>query len=263
LRLSNYIYLTIFVLVSGFSARSQTVARAKHSNFHADNLGNVYTVNNEELCKFLPGGKLHTRYSNLKLGNITTVDVSNPLKILVYYRDFQQIIFLDNQLSVNSNVVSLERLGLEQALLVCSSANNSFWIYNQQNNELLRFDESGKRIASTGNLKQVLQAGISPAYMLEHNGFLFLSSPGSGIYVFDMFGAFSKLIALPEVSYFQPKENLVYYQKGTELCSYNHRIFEEACRQVRGTGIPVTLKFQNDQIYLGNGDSVVVHPIKK
>src|SRR6476659_8841896 len=78
------------------------VIKGKYDYFKADNLNNVYMIKDDELIKYLPDGRFFRRYSNLKLGTITSVDVTNPLKILVYYRDFQQIIFLDNQLSVNS-----------------------------------------------------------------------------------------------------------------------------------------------------------------
>src|SRR5438552_190098 len=76
------------------------VIKSRYDYFTADNLGNFYTVREDELIKYLPNGKMFARYSNLKLGSISAIDVTNPLKILLYYRDFQQIIFLDNQLSV-------------------------------------------------------------------------------------------------------------------------------------------------------------------
>jgi len=74
------------------------------------------------------------RYSNKRFGTITSIDCTNPLKMLVYYKDFQQLVFLDNQLTQNSEAISLEDLGYEQTDLICTSMNNSFWLYNKQNN---------------------------------------------------------------------------------------------------------------------------------
>jgi hypothetical protein len=239
----------------------EPVIKAGYDFFETDHLGNIYTVKKEELCKYLPDGKMHTRYSNMKLGSITSIDVSNPLKILLYYRDFQQIVFLDNQLSVNSDPVSLERLGYEQAGLVCISVNNSFWIYDRQNNELLRFDEKGRKVASTGNLSQVLQTRLAPDFMLEHNNYLFLNSPGHGIYVFDMFGAFSKIIPLKGLAHFQPKENVVYYMKDSALCSYNHRLFGEICRNIPVAVGTRSVRHNNSLIYIGYKDSILVKPL--
>jgi hypothetical protein len=234
------------------------VIKTKFDFFAADNIGNIYTVREDELVKYLPTGKFFSRYSNLKLGAITTVDVTNPLKLVVYYRDFQQIIFLDNQLSVNSDVVSLEKLGLEQTDLVCASANNSFWVYNKQNNELIRFNENSKKIASTGNLKQILQTELSPNFMLEHNGYLYLNSPETGIYVFDIFGAFSKIISLKNLNQFQINENIIYYQKEHSFCSYDHRLFDEACKALPGQEKTSGVKYSNNKLYVGYRDSLII-----
>lgn len=236
----------------------RSVLRVKSNFFTTDNLANIYLVKEDELIKYLPSGKIFGRYSNLKLGSISTVDATNPLKILVYYKDFQQIVFLDNQLSQNSDVVPLERLGFEQTSLVCASTNNSFWIYSKHNNELLRFNENSKKIAATGNLKQILQTNINPNVMKEYNGYLYLNSPETGIYVFDMFGTFSKIISIKNLQQFQVNENIVYYQKDSVFCSYNFTLFDEACKTIPNIGKAYNVYFANKKLYSGYKDSIVV-----
>ncbi|MBL7918903.1 MAG: hypothetical protein JNJ40_01235 [Bacteroidia bacterium] len=232
--------------------------KTKLNYFSTDNIGNIYTVKEDELLKYLASGKLFARYSNLKLGNITTIDATNPLKLLLYYRDFQQIVFLDNQLTANSEPISLEALGYEQTDLVCAGANNSFWIYNKQNNELVRFNEASKKTASTGNLKQILQVDLKPNYMKEHNGYLFLNSPETGIYVFDIFGTFSKIISLKNLKQFEVNEDIIYYQKDSLYCSYNYKLFEEACKSLPNVLNTIDVKYANNKIYLGFKDSLLV-----
>ncbi|MBA2610325.1 MAG: hypothetical protein H0U95_00035 [Bacteroidetes bacterium] len=235
------------------------VIKTKLDYFTTDNIGNIYTVKEDELIKYLASGKMFARYSNLKLGRIATVDATNPLKLLLYYRDFQQIVFLDNQLTTNSEPISLESLGYEQTDLVCAGANNSFWIYNKQNNELIRFNEVSKKIASTGNLKQILQADLKPNFMKEHNGYLFLNSPETGIYVFDIFGTFSKIISLKNLKQFEVNEDIIYYQKDSIYCSYNYKLFEEACKGLKGYKNASEAKYSNSRIYVGYKDSLVVY----
>lgn len=238
------------------------VVKAKQTFFTGDNFGNSYIVNDDELMKYLNSGKFFARYSNLKLGTITSVDATNPLKLLLYYRDFQQIVFLDNQLSKNSEAVSLEQLGYEQTHLVCAGANNSFWIYNRQNNELIRFDENLKKVAATGNLKQILQSNLSPDFMLEHNGNLFLNCPETGILVFDIFGAFSKTLSLKGLKQFQVNENIIYYQKDSVFCSYNFKIFEEACKKIPGAKSEFVAKYFNNKLYTGYKDSLIIQAFR-
>ena len=264
---SNIYKLGIFSLILfWFSFIKQNdpkhqVIKTKLNYFTTDNLGNIYTVKDDELIKYLPNQKLFARYSNLKLGSISYVDATNPLKLVLYYRDFQQIVFLDNQLTTNSDPISLETLGYEQTDLVCAGANNSFWIYDKQNNDLIRFNENSKKISSTGNLKQILQTELKPNFMREHNGYLFLNSPEAGIYVFDIFGTFSKLISLKKIKQFDVNEAIIYYQKDSVYCSYNYQLFEEACKNLTNYSKIIDVKYNNTKLYLGYKDSVVIQKI--
>jgi hypothetical protein len=252
----KYFCIISFFICFGFINRDKTIIKSKLDYFTTDNLGNIYTIKDEELIKYLSSGKFFGRYSNLQLGSISSVDATNPLKILLYYRDFQQIVFLDNQLSKNSDIVSLQDLGYEQTDLVCASNNNSFWIYNKQNNELIRFNENSKKIAATGNLKQVLSANLNPNFLTEHNGYLYLNCPETGIYVFDIFGTFSKIISLKNLKNFQVDDEIIYFKKDSNLCSYNYKLFEEVCKKIQNN--PIQIVFRKQKIYYGFKDSVVV-----
>jgi len=257
-----FVIISFISICSSFQFDDQEplVLKSKQNFFTGDNFGNAYIVNEDELLKYLGSGKFFARYSNLKLGGITFVDATNPLKLLLYYRDFQQIVFLDNQLSNNSEAVSLEQLGYEQTELVCAGANNSFWLYNKQNNELIRFDENLRKVAATGNLKQILQTNLSPNFMLEHNGYLFLNCPETGILVFDIFGAFSKTIALKSLKHFQVNENIIYYPRDSLFCSYNFKLFEEACKIMSRGGSAINAKYFNKKLYSGYKDSLIIRP---
>lgn len=104
----------------------------KKNHVEVDAFGNIYLINDNEIVKYNSLGVLQKKFSTKRYGKIDFVDAMNPLKILVYYKDFQQILFLDNQLTASSNMISLESLGHEQSSLVCSSSNNSFWIYDNK-----------------------------------------------------------------------------------------------------------------------------------
>jgi len=254
------------LFVCAFKSTTQTVdkpivIKSSFNDFNIDNIGNIYLSQEAELKKYLPNGKLFARYSNLQLGEISSVDATNPLKILLYYRNLQQIVFLDNQLSNNSENVSLVNLGFEQTDLVCSSANNSFWIFNKQNNELLRFNENSKRIANTGNLKQVLQVDLSPNFMIEYNGNLFLNCPETGIYVFDVFGGYVKVISLKNLNDFKPNDNILYFQKDSLLCSYNFKLFEESCKNIPNYVLGNSIKYSNTKLYQAYKDSLLITAI--
>ena len=60
-----------------------------------DQFGNIYIVNNNTMVKYSNDFTNKTNYTNNFLGKISLIDVNDPLRVLIFYRDFNQIIFLD------------------------------------------------------------------------------------------------------------------------------------------------------------------------
>lgn len=260
MKLKNSIFILFATLCLCFTLQSDKKLFIIKQSFHyftTDNFNNTYLVNGEEISKYNNSGKLFLRFSSKRYGNITTVDATNALKILLYYKDFQQLIFLDSQLSQNGEPISLENLGYEQTDLVCSSFNNSFWIYNKQNNELLRFNENSEVIAKTGNLKQILETEIKPGFMIEHNSYLYLNCPDNGIYVFDMYGTFNKIISIKNLKGFQVSNGIIYYFNNKDFCSYDAKTFNEKCISYNDSLLK-NVRIEKDRLYLQYSDSVKV-----
>lgn len=260
MKIKNYIVVFVSCICLGFTLQSDKklfIIKQSFNFFTTDNLNNTYLINGEEISKYNNSGKLFLKFSSKRYGNITTVDATNALKVLLYYKDFQQLIFLDSQLSQNGEPISLENLGYEQTDLACSSFNNSFWIYNKQNNELLRFNENSEVIAKTGNLKQILETEIKPSFMIEHNSYLYLNCPDNGIYVFDMYGTFNKIISIKNLSGFQVSNGIIYYFKNKDFCSYDAKTFNEKCISYNDSLLK-NVRIEKDRLYLQYSDSIKV-----
>ena len=105
------------------------VIKSKIDLFTSDNLGNIYLVKGDELKKYNSKGELLKVFSNKKLGAISSIDASNPLRVLLFYKDQSQLVILDSQLSPNGNPIDLLGMNLEQSDVVCSSFNNGIWLF--------------------------------------------------------------------------------------------------------------------------------------
>ncbi len=90
-------------------------------------------------------------YNNTRLGDITTVDLSNPLKIILFYRDFNVMVILDNRLneltdSINFSIESFTK----NVAFVSVSSNNNIWLYSLDDNILSLWNyETKKTIFNT------------------------------------------------------------------------------------------------------------------
>lgn len=181
-----------------------------------DNLSNVYLVTNDQFTKY--NGKLiHSKeFSNKNFGAITSADVNNPLRILLFYRDFGRIVFLDNTLSQNGDPLALEKLGFPMATLAASSFDNGIWIYDQPSFELVRFNNSLEISNRTGNLSQILGIELQPNFILEKDNRIFLNNPTTGILIFDVFGTFIKTIPVYNLTSFQvADDDIIYFSEGS------------------------------------------------
>ncbi|MES2516093.1 MAG: hypothetical protein V4580_18205 [Bacteroidota bacterium] len=227
------------------------------SRLEIDGFGNIYVITDHEIVKYSATGNVQKKFSTKRYGRIDFVDAMNPLKVLVYYKDFQQLIFLDSQMTESSNMISLETLGYEQASLVCSSSNNSFWIFDKQNNELLRFDAELKPLVKTGNLKRILDIDIKPNFMQEHNNYVYVNCPNEGILVFDIYGTFYKTIPLKNLREFNVVNGDVFYFENNTLKQYQSQTFNTIEKQFGDTLIK-TVYWQNEHFYNVYQDSLVV-----
>jgi hypothetical protein len=103
-----------------------------------DNFDNLYTLKNNVITK--NGAYKNYEYINIQLGDVHHVDITNPLKIVVFYKDQNSVIMLDNTLSeilvVNFNQTAVFR----KVVHVSAAFDNSIWIYNELNQQLERYN---------------------------------------------------------------------------------------------------------------------------
>jgi hypothetical protein len=224
------LFILLFISSVSFSQSNYTLIttiEGKSDYFTSDNQGNVYIVKANELFKYDKKGMLLYKYSNKNLGDISFVDASNMLRILVFYKDFLQVVFLDNTLSANGETVSFDKIGFQQAQLVCSSHNNCLWIYDQQNFSLIRLDRNLEQIQQTNNLNTLLIDTLQPNGILEYDNRVYLNNPQTGILLFDIYGTYYKTIPLKNANQFQPIADWLYFREGKKVKAYNIKTTEE------------------------------------
>ncbi len=222
-----------------------TTINAESDFITSDNQSNIYAVKANELTKYDKTGKLLYKYSNKNFGNMDFVDASNMLRILVFYKNFSQVVFLDNTLSLIGESVSLDNIGFQQAKLVCSSHNNGMWIFNPFKMELVRIDQSLEQTQQTGNLSLLLNIDLQPNYLLEYNNKVYMNNPSTGILIFDIYGTYYKTIPIKNIQHFQPIDDQVYYISDNKVKAYNTKTTDEVQFEIPA------VEFQSFQLEMG------------
>lgn len=218
--------LSVLVLLIGSVSFAQELKpKAKVTTnaelLRVDNFGKLYLVSQNEISLLDPTGKFIVRNSNKLYGEISDLDASNGLELLLFFKDLSQIIFLDNQLAEKGKELALEEIGFDQVTLACTSHGLGVWLFDQTRFELTRVDQNGKFTTKSGNLMQVLGFAPQPNFMRENNNWVYLNDPKRGILVFDNFGAYYKTIPIFGVDYFQIKENRIFHSKDQYYISFD------------------------------------------
>ena len=221
--------IVILMVIMGYSLYAQVKMLPFNGNIlTTDQFGFYYEVKNTEINKYAINGKLNCSYSNNILGVIASVDVSNPQKIVVYFKDFTKVLILDNTLSPTSEIMDLTRLELDETSLVCRSYNNGIWYYDPIRFELIRKDKELETTNSSGNLANALMINIQANYLVEYNNRLYLNDPKNGLLVFDNFGTYLKTIPLYGLYSFQVKDKfLIYANAESHIELYNFFTLEK------------------------------------
>jgi hypothetical protein len=196
---------------------------APTSQFRIDPLGYQIWFEKDAVYKMDTTGKLMFQQSVKAYGQITDMDVINPMKYLVFFREQQMIGFFDNTFSPYHQKTRLSDLDVSYATLVCYSMQfDRFWVFDQDNSKLIVFNNLGKRTLETENLNGLL--GLQePVQMLERNGMLYLVDEHRGVYIFDMFGALINFVEVPDIEWIQVDVNNFYYILDKQYCMYNFK----------------------------------------
>ena len=229
----------------------------------SDHLSNVYVIDNDKFTKYDMKLKLQKEFSNKNFGNITSADVTNPLRPLLYYQEFGRVVFLDNTLSQNGEPLALEKLGYPLATLVASSYDNGLWIYDQPTYELLRFNNSLEVSNRTGNLAQVLGMELQPNFILEKDNRLFVNNPKVGILVFDVFGTYIKTIPILNLRSFQVADDQITYFSDGLLHSWNITTTDVTLFSEPQSKSALNMRMERDAIFVQDSTAINSYIRKK
>ena len=195
------------------SLESDHVIKANVKNFYYDKLNQLYILTQRnEILKYGNLNNQSFRFSDYDLGEPNLVDVSNPLKILVYYPDFQTIIFLDNTLSPIQRI-KLNSIDYQDIRAIALANDNNIWIYDEVNSRLKKISTSNELILDSDPMHLLLDKEIFVTEIIERNNEVYLKDPINGLLIFDNYANYRKIVGIAGIKHFQILNNELYYQK--------------------------------------------------
>ena len=204
-------------------------------DFSTDNLGNIYLLTaTNQIKKVNEKGDSVAVYNDVRrYGKISAVDATNPLKILVYYKDFSTIVVLDRLLNAQA-VVDLRKQNILQVTAVTSSYDNNIWVYDELDSKIKKISDNGAVLLESTDFRQVFDSVPSPSAMYDRDGLLYLYDQRKGLMVFDYYGGIKNKYQLLHLSDLQvidkntitarDNKSIVLYKPAT-FQTFNYKVF--------------------------------------
>lgn len=192
------------------------------ANAAIDNLDNLYIISSTgQVKKFNAAGDSVAVYNQTRnAGKLFSIDVSNPLKLLLFYKEFSTIVVLDRFLTVLTTI-DLRRFSILQPGAAGLSYDNNIWVFDEYDNKLKKIDEQGTRLIETPDFRTLFNEPIRPQKIINDNGLVYLADTATGVFVFDNYGSFKKKIALTNWHSLAVGRNTVISTKNETITVYN------------------------------------------
>ena len=268
-KLSAIFFAICFLAVTGRAQTDTTfklirVVKGNFADFTVDNLDNIYVLSSRnQLKKFNANGDSVAVFNDVKkFGQVSIIDVSNPLKLLLYYKDFSTVVMLDRLLNIR-NTIDLRKQNIFQAKAIGQSYDNKVWVFDELENKLKKIDEDGKLLQETPDFRLLLGQAPSPVKIFDENKYVYLYDSLLGVYVFDYYGTLKNNIMISGWKNFKVSGKYIFGSRGDTLYRYEISAFQydewKMPEQIfRSKGF----NFSTSRLYALKNDGIEIYSIR-
>lgn len=176
-----------------------------------DAYGSQYFIKDNVLFK--KNKEVFLQYKNVSLGKITRVDLQNPLRIAIFYQDFNTIVALDNQLNEVQKTNVSEYLPATTISAVGLASQNNYWVFDMAAQQLHLFNYIKNTSQIIGN---TFTKNIKD-YSCDFNYFFWIDEDNK-FYKSDIFGKKEYIGTIPQYNQtFIFDETLILYKMQEKL----------------------------------------------
>lgn len=244
----KYLFFLLVVLVfalgqsngnSFHSSVDTSLVKLKHlktiniglaQNVSIDPYNNIYYANQKgDIFKLDNQGSLLNTFSPKKNAPITSLEAWRNVNILVFYKNFQEFLFLSRFLTEERNLKFREDIGF--ARIITNSGDNNLWVIDDSDFSLKKYNISLNKVEISTPLDLLLDSrDYNISFIREYQNLLFVNDENSGIMVFDNLGNYKTKIPLNQVKYFSfwgDEISLIY-----DNCIYLINIYKNSMRKI-------------------------------
>lgn len=153
----------------------------------------IYYIKDNILFK-KEGKKLH-QFSALRLGELSSVDIVNPLRITLFYQSSNTALILDNTLSEITRINFSTIENFRNVSHATTASDRRFWIFNTDLQQLEIFDWNMGKI-----ITQFPPMNDNATALSSNFNFAWVTTP-QNLFYYNNYGSFLEKMEIPNISH--------------------------------------------------------------
>jgi hypothetical protein len=250
-------------VLSNDSFRLEKFIPGNFNFMEVDILNNLYLVTaGNQLKKMNDQGDSMGVFNDVKkYGNPSLVDVNNPLRTLLYYKNFATLVMLDRLLS-QRNSINFRKQNIFSVKAVANAYDNNIWVFDEQDMSLKKINEDGKVLQQSTDWRLLMSEVPSPVTIIDANNFVYLYDPAKGFYIFDYYGTYKNNLPFLKWSSISISNGMLAGFSGNQFFLYQLQSLN-----LRTYTLPVffkgysVIKAMNGKIYLLKKDGIYIYSV--
>jgi hypothetical protein len=247
LKIVYYIFFFLIIIVVKKTHAATDSILTKYDDIFVDNNANIYATTSDAIFKYDKYLKLLYTFDYNQYGAPTTIDVHIPMKVVLFFAQYNKILVLDNRMSVVREL-DITPISSEFNNTVCVSADNNIWVFDNNKQSLIKYNQGLQILHEYENMNLRMNNFIQSNHIIENNNQLILVDAIHGIYIFDMLGNFVNKIAFNNFNNFQIYENQLFYLENQYLKSIDLSSSKIKVYDILFKGTPIKAQINSDNI---------------
>ncbi len=260
--MKTYLHFTFLLFINILIAQEIKTEFISKTPLQADTLigvdefKNIYFIKNNVLFK--KSTKNTINYSNVQLGQITSVNIQNPFKLVIFYKEFNSVILLDNNLNELTNRIDLTKeTRFNNVQFVSGSSENDLWIFSDDT-KLYLYDYKKHSLKVETQPMNFYHDGFNPNLIKSTYKNVWLLSK-KGILKFNEYGNFIQFYGIDNVSNIFPlRKNFIYYKDNSLYYLENTKTF---LINLEYNKLIINIHIYNNSIHIFDGKEIYQYRI--
>lgn len=221
-----------------------------------DNLQNIFILTiDDRILRYNSDLELKFEYRNGSIGDIVSIDATNPQKIICFVADFNRILVLDNTLA-EIEMLDLSTTEYLDVTAVARSNDNKLWLFDPVNQVLVKIDNLGEEVFKSNRLSDYNLGEVNPTIIQEKDNKVAVVDEELGILIFDNFGQFLKLVPETDLDHIQMFGDYIFFSQHGEFYQYHLALYEKQSFEIDGDGFS-KFKLTKEYVYLFGAEGLI------